>query len=108
MLYFIKENQKTNYSNLNVKDIVDSKKFWKTVKSFFSDKLHSFEILSLIENGNPPAADFEIEETFNKYFQNLVPESDPKVTRKLLCQTPEMVMRFKSQYVNTRITQVSK
>ena len=37
---------------MNVKDIVDNKKFWKTVKSFFSDKSNNFENISLIENGN--------------------------------------------------------
>ena len=31
------------YLNLNVKNIVDNKKFWKTVKSFFSDKSDNFE-----------------------------------------------------------------
>ena len=33
--------------------------------------------------------DFEIAETFNKYFQNLVPNLDLKVPRKLLSQAPE-------------------
>ena len=33
--------------------------------------------------------DFEIAETFNKYFQNLVPNLDLKVPSTLLCQTQE-------------------
>ena len=63
--------------------------FWKTVKSFFSDKSNNFENISLIENSNLLTDDFEIAETFNKCFQNLVPNSDPKVPNNLLCQTPE-------------------
>ena len=89
MRYFIKENQKTYYSILNVNDVVDHKKFWKTIKSFFSDKSSNFKNLSLIENGNLLTDDFEITETFNKYFQNLVLNLDLKVPSNLLCQTSE-------------------
>ena len=85
----LRKTKKAYYSNLNVKDIVDNRKFWKTVKSFFSDKSKNFENISLIENGNLLTDDFEIEETFNKFFQNLVPNLDLKVPSKLLCHTPE-------------------
>ena len=74
---------------MNVKDIVDNKRFWQTVKSFFSDKSNNFENTSLIENGNLLTDDFETAETFNKYFQKLVPNLDLKVPSKSLCQTPE-------------------
>ena len=37
---------------MNVKNIIDNKKFWKTVKSFFSDEINNFENIFLIENGN--------------------------------------------------------
>ena len=59
------------------------------MKSFFSDKSNNFENKSLIENDNLHTHDFEIAETFNKYFQNLVPNLDLKVPINLLCQTPE-------------------
>ena len=42
-----------------------------------------------MENGNLLTNDFEIAETFNKCFQNLVPNFNLKVPTKLLCQTPE-------------------
>ena len=85
----LRKTKKAYYSNLNVKDVVDNKKFWKTIKSFFSDKSNNFENISLIEKGNLLTDDFEIAETFNKYFQNLVPNLDLKVPSNLLCQTPE-------------------
>ena len=69
--------------------MVDNKKFWKTAKSFFSDKSTNFENISLIKNGNLITDDFEIAETFNKYFQNLVTNLNLKVPSKLLCQAPE-------------------
>ena len=75
---------------MSVKDIVDNKKFWKTVKSFFSDKLNNFGNISIIKNGNLLTDDFKIAETFNKYFfQNLVPNLNLKVPSTLLCQTSE-------------------
>ena len=91
MHQFIQENQKGILSerNLNVKDVVDYKKFWKATKSFFSDKSNNFENKSLIENDNLRTDDFEIAKTFNKYFQNLVTNLDLKVPSNLLCQTPE-------------------
>ena len=85
----LRKTKKVYYSNQNVKDIVDDKKFWKTVKSFFSDKSNNFQNISLIENGNLLTDDFEIAEAFNKYFQNLVPNLNLKVPSNLLCQTPE-------------------
>ena len=51
-----------------MKNIVDNRKFWKTVKSFFSNKSNNFENISLIENGMLRTDDFEIAETFNKFF----------------------------------------
>ena len=86
-----RKTKKAYYSNLNVKDVVDNKKFWKTIKSFFSDKSNNFENISLIENGNLLTDDFEIAETFNKYFQNLVPNLALKIPSNLLCQTPENI-----------------
>ena len=70
----LRKTKKTYYLNLNVKDVVDNK-FWKT-KSFFSDKSDNFENISLIEKANLLTNDSEIAETFNKYFQNLVPNLD--------------------------------
>ena len=85
----LRKTKKAYYLNLNVNDIVDNKKFWKTVKSFFFDKSNNFENISLIENGNLLTDDFEIAEIFNKYFQNLVPNLNLRVPSKLLCQAPE-------------------
>ena len=86
----LRKTKRSYYSNLNVKDIVDTKRFWKTVKScFLSNKSNNFENVSLIENSNLLPDDFEIAETFNKYFQNLVPNLDLIVPSTLLCQTQE-------------------
>ena len=64
--------------------------FWKTMKSFFSDKLNNFENISLIENGKLLSDDFETVETFNKCVQNLMPNLDLKVPNNLVCQRSEI------------------
>ena len=73
MRQFINENQtsilvESESESENVKDIIENKKFWKTVESFFSDKSNNFANIFLIENGNLLTDDFQIAETFNKYF----------------------------------------
>ena len=60
------ETKRAYYSHLNVKDVVDNKKFWKTTKSFFSDKSSNSENKSLMKNGNLLNDDFEIAEIFSK------------------------------------------
>ena len=63
----LRKTKKAYYSNLNVKGVVNDKKFWKTIKIFFFDKSNNFENISLI-NGNLLTDDFDISENFNKYF----------------------------------------
>ena len=46
----ILKSQKNYHSNLDVKNITENKKFWKSVKSFFLDKVNNFENISLTEN----------------------------------------------------------
>ena len=60
--------KKAYCSNLNVKIILDNKKFWKTVKSFFFDKSNNFENISLIENSKLLTDDFEIAEILTNVF----------------------------------------
>ena len=40
--------KKNYYGNLNEKDVIDNKKFWKTVKPLFSDKLKFSEKITLV------------------------------------------------------------
>ena len=34
----LKQPKKRHFNSLNVKDVTDNKKFWKTIKPFFTDK----------------------------------------------------------------------
>ena len=54
------------------KCVVDNKKFWKTVKSSFSDKSGNFESIALLKNDSIASDDNEVANIFNKYFSNLL------------------------------------
>ena len=42
-------DQKELFANINTSSITDNKKFWKTVKPLFSDKISHKETINLVE-----------------------------------------------------------
>ena len=50
----------------------DNKKFWKSVKPLFSDKISRKDIISLTENGKTITEDLSIAEIFNNYFSDVI------------------------------------
>ena len=60
------------YSNLNEKDVTDNKMFWKIVKPFFSDKVTSFEKITLIEEDEIIGNDSDTARVLNTFFSNIV------------------------------------
>ena len=46
----LRKTKKEYYSNLEVSKVAGNKKFWKTVKNFFSDKSNNFGTINLVEN----------------------------------------------------------
>ena len=59
------------FSSLDLNFIADNKKFWKTVKPLFSDKISHKDIISLTEDGKIITVDLPIAEIFNNYFSNV-------------------------------------
>ena len=60
----LKKVKKEYYQNLNKKNVIDPKKFWKTVKPLLSDMSVSREKINLAENekmltSESETADFE-------------------------------------------------
>ena len=63
--------KRESYSNLNGKNISDNKKaFWKSVKSFLSEKIVSTEKISLIDSADTFSNDHETVRVFNTFFSN--------------------------------------
>ena len=56
------------YKKLNISDITDNKKFWKTVKPILSDKGRLNSKITLIEDEKIISNDEEVAETLNNYF----------------------------------------
>ena len=56
------------YNNLDISLVTDNKKFWKTVKPLFSDKLQSKNKIVLIEDETIISNDDEVAETMNEFF----------------------------------------
>ena len=69
----VKKSKKEYYNNINTKNIIDNKKFWKTVKPMFSDKVKQTQNISLVENENIITDHKEVAQTFNQFFINVVP-----------------------------------
>jgi predicted transport protein len=67
-----KKEKKKFYSNLDLRNITDNRKFWKTVQPFFGNKGGSREKIVLVENEQVINNDQEVAQTFNDYFDGVV------------------------------------
>ena len=68
-----KKERKKFYDNLDIKNITDNKKFWKTLKPLLSDKAKcGSSKINLVENDDILSTDKEIAEAFNNYYSNAV------------------------------------
>jgi hypothetical protein len=67
----LRKTKKTYYSNLDINDICDNKKFWKITKPLFSDKINHSEKIVLLENNELMNSDSEICETMNDFFVSI-------------------------------------
>ena len=56
------------YNQLDISEVTDNKKSWKTVKPFISDKSCSKSRITLIEEGKIVSNESEVAETFNNFF----------------------------------------
>jgi predicted transport protein len=83
-----KRERKKYYTNLNLKNITDNRKFWKTVKPFFTDKGGGMNKFILVENDKIISDDKEVAQTFNDYFDEAV-KSLGISENKILLTEPE-------------------
>ena len=68
---------KTEYfQKLNVKDLSDNRKFWKTVKPFFSNKGLNSNKLMLKENNRLITEEKELATVMNTFFVNITESLD--------------------------------
>ena len=67
-----KRERRKYYEKLNLKNITDDKKFWKTIKPFLSNKSCESSKISLKEGDEIISDDSEVADILNKHFVNSV------------------------------------
>ena len=68
----LRQAKRDYYGNLDVKSsITDNRKFWKTVKPLYSEKVQTSSDITLVENGTLVSDDFKVAEIMNDYFVNI-------------------------------------
>ena len=68
----LRKTKKDYYANFNVKDIVDNKQFWRTLKPLFSYKTKSNEKITLVEDETVSRQDEQNAELLNHFFSSAV------------------------------------
>ena len=67
----LKSTKKTFFETLNISEITDNRKFWKTVKPFLTDKCKTTNNIILTEEDETLNDNKKISNTFNEYFANI-------------------------------------
>ena len=93
-----KQERRKYYSQLNLNDITDNKKFWKMVKPLFSNKGGSGESIVFVNN--------EVATTFNDFFKNCVNSLNIVENRFLLTEfnealngVDECIKKFENHHI---------
>ena len=67
----LKQSKKWHFNSPNVNEVAGNKKFWKTIKPFFTEKNKTTNNIILTENNQTVREDKTICQIFNTYFTNL-------------------------------------
>ena len=67
----LRRTKKEYFQNLNVKDLSDNKKFWKTIKPYFSNKGLNSNKMLLKEKGELVSDEKQLASIMNKFFINI-------------------------------------
>ena len=67
-----KKERKNCYNSLDIKNITDSKQFWKTIKPFLSEKIKTISKIKLKDQDKIISNDDKVAEEFSTFFENAV------------------------------------
>ena len=67
----LRKTKKNYFTNLNIKDVIDSKTFWKTIKLNLNEKGSSFSKIILSEKGSILNDNKKTCDTTNNFFINI-------------------------------------
>ena len=71
-LNLLRKIKKKYYEDLKLSDVNDNRKFWKTIKPLFGNKIKSKSQIALAEGNNFVTNDKALTKTLNKFFVNIV------------------------------------
>ena len=67
-----KRERRKSYESLDMKNVCDSKKFWKTMRPFLSEKNTVFSRISIEKYNRIISDDFDLSEEFSTFFEDAV------------------------------------
>ena len=103
--YAVKSNNQSKQEHFdNLKPFLDSKPFWETCKSYFSNK-HSFRNskIALNENGEILTENIKIAKSFNSYFESVTDSLqlfDRPLQSNISCDKVQNIIKRFSNYPN--------
>ena len=71
-VYLLKKAKKDYYENIDVSNLTDSNKFWKTVKPIFGSKIKSRNSITLVEGTKIIQEEGELAKIFYEFFVSIV------------------------------------
>ena len=67
-----KAKKKTNFDNLDLRNVPDNKNLWKIVKPLFADQGMNHDKLVLVENDEIISENQQISKSFNSFFADAI------------------------------------
>ena len=74
----LRKSKKQNFNNIDVKNVTDNKRFWKTIWPKFSNKCKTANTIILVEDEKNLQDEKAIASTFNNYFTDVTHSLDLK------------------------------
>ena len=83
-----KRERKAFYQNLDLRDLLDNRKFWKNVKPLFSNKDICKNKITLVKGNDIITDDIIVAETLNSFFRDAVSSLGVEIDAYLLNKVP--------------------
>ena len=74
----LRKTKRNHFKNVKMQDITDNKKFWKTIRPYFSDKGYNQTKITIVEKDSITTDEKKIATLMNNYFINITKNLDLK------------------------------
>ena len=87
------------YNNLNTGNITDNKKFWKSVKPSFTDKINTNEQINPVDNGTIVSDNTKVANIMSDFFSNVVDTLNISDNTDIISNTDHIVDKIEMAIV---------